>query len=138
MSFTRKPVKIELNGDDLKVIRIMAAEWDYPGKSNIRDPEARAQNLSEDAMTGQMGGYAGIKYWDGSTYDYMVTRFYARQAKFHGDQGYDRPGCAIDFKTSRIRKAEKPLMDYHLRVPPKERKPDWTYVLLLADGSVSV
>jgi hypothetical protein len=126
-------VKMALGADDMRIIRIMAQEWDYPGASNIRDPIDRANNLSEDAMTGQIGNYAGIKYWDGSVFDYMVTRFYARQQKFKGDQGYDRPACTIDFKASKIRNLDKALLEYHLRVPPKERRPGWTYVLILTE-----
>jgi hypothetical protein len=129
---------VTLQSWELSVVRSMTATWDYPGRSNIRGREDRAGTLGTDALVGQIGTYAGLKFLYGASCldKYLTGRWHANRRKFEGDGGSDVDALNLDFKASLRRDPSKPLLSYNLAVRPRERHDDWTYILAIV-GSLA-
>ncbi len=120
---------------EMNLVRTMAATWDYPGRSNIRQGDDRAGTLSTDALVGQIGTYGGLKllYGAAAIKEYLTTRWHANRHKFQGDGGSDVDALNLDFKASLRRDVSKSLLSYSLAVRPRERYDGWVYALALVD-----
>ena len=123
---------LHINAPEMALIRLMARAAMRGGKSYIRASSERRATLETDQLVGQLGTYAGHKFWFGHSYNYLVSRQQANLNPNTGDGGSDIVGANVDFKTSLIR-SDRPLLDYRLVVRPIERKPAKVYVQLLAD-----
>lgn len=129
-------VQIVLSSAELNFIRSFAKVAEIGGRSEIyKDNEERQKRLAENQLTGQIGTYAGHKYWFGHTHLYRVGRYYANKYPFSGDGGSDVPGANIDFKATLARNLSRDILDYDLLVREKEYKPETIYVhiLVIAD-----
>jgi hypothetical protein len=120
---------------EMGIVKAMATQWDYPGRSNIRKGDDRAGMLSTDAIVGQVGTYAGVKFLYGASGldKYLTGRWHANRHKFDSDGGSDVDALNLDFKTSLRRDPGKSLLSYNLCVRPRERYEGWCYVLALVD-----
>ena len=120
---------------EMGIVKAKAEEWDYPGRSNVREPGDRVGNLATDSLVGMIGQYAGTKHLLGAVaFDkFLVNRWHAAKHKFEGDGGHDIDCANIDFKTSLRRNENKPLLDYNLVVRPEELYAGWVYVLIIVD-----
>ncbi len=98
------------------------------GISHIRTTGDRKNNLSVDQLVGQYGTYALTQYLIGNVESYFDLREEMDKNPTVGDGGCDIVGTKIDIKTSLMRKSKNPL-SYRLAVRPRERHPDWIYVL---------
>lgn len=100
------------------------------GMSNIRESDDRKRALWEDQLAGQLGEAAGSIYTYGSIEPYQRVRDIRNANPHAGDDGCDIEGKPIDVKTSNMRGPADPL-SYRLCVRPRERKPNWWYMLAL-------
>ena len=126
---------VTLQSWEMSIVKAMAAQWDYPGRSNIRQGDDRAGMLSTDALVGQVGTYAGVKFLYGASGldKYLTGRWHANRRKFESDGGSDVDALNLDFKSSGRRDPGKTLLSYNLCVRPRERYDGWIYVLALVD-----
>jgi hypothetical protein len=105
--------------------------------SQIQGVEERLLRMKEDQLTGQLAQLAGTVYMTGSDQMYRIQRWNCMQTPDRGDGGYDIPGLCLDWKGSRLRPGLQPT-SYVLPVRPRERKPDWTYCLVVVDARQSM
>lgn len=120
---------------EMGIVKAMAGTWDYAGRSNIRQGDDRAGMLSTDAMVGQVGTYAGVKFLYGASGldKYLTGRWHANRHKFDSDGGSDVDALNLDFKASLRRDPGKPVLTYNLAVRPRELYDGWVYVLVIVD-----
>lgn len=100
------------------------------GVSHVRGGD-RAATVGHDNLVGQLCQYALAVYMTGGEAAYVEARAAANADPWRGDGGMDIPCCNIDVKGSWMRASPDPLR-YTLAVRPRERHPDWVYVLALA------
>jgi hypothetical protein len=126
-------IKIPVQASVMPILRAHAVAASIGGRSNVRrNAEDRKATLSEDQLIGQIGQYVGSMYLHGHMLPYMIARWYANRMPNVGDMGSDLPGAAVDFKASLMRNSQNPL-DYRLLVRPREKHPNWLYVLILVE-----
>jgi hypothetical protein len=106
------------------------------GKTGSQIPdhtlEDRINRLYHDQVTGQISQLAITTYMTGTDQLYRIQRWNCMQTPDKGDEGYDLPGLRMDVKGTRI-KSHKDPREYSLVIRPRERKPDWTYCLVLVE-----
>ena len=125
-------IQMKINTAEMNLVKQMSMAACRGGVSRVRTGESRMGALFEDQLVGQVGTYAGHKFWFGHSYNYLVSRQMANIYPGSGDGGSDVVGANIDFKTSKIR-SNRPLLDYRLVVRPHERTSGKIYVQLLAE-----
>lgn len=135
MSTENDVVSIALSPGETDIVLAMAAKWDFPGRSNIRNQDERAKMLATDATVGMVGQYAAHKYHFGAAAreKFLVSRWHANQHKFKSDGGYDIDALNVDVKSTLRRNDNIPLMSYHLPVRPRELYAGWNYWLTIVD-----
>jgi hypothetical protein len=128
-------VPVALTREETEDVLAMAANWDFPGKSHIRNRENRAALLSTDAITGMVGQFAGHKYLygAGARDKFKISRLHANQHKFQSDGGYDIDALNVDIKSTLRRNPEKQLLSYNLLVRPQELYAGWNYWFAIVD-----
>lgn len=120
---------------EIAVVRAKAKKWDFPGRSNVRQNNKRAATLAEDALTGMLGQYAGLKHQFGAAAlnMFLVSRWHADKHKFESDGGSDIDCGNLDYKTTLRRSHKKPLIEYNLVVPQREVHAGNIYALIILD-----
>jgi hypothetical protein len=124
-------VVLQINPSEMRMIQLMAKAAERGGKSKVR--EDRWQNMTEDQLIGQIGAYAGHRYWYGHSQGYLQSRHVCNMYPDVGDGGSDIIGANIDFKASRVRSSTRPLEHYNLAVRKGERHTGNVYVLVLVE-----
>lgn len=127
-------LRVPVNKNEMNLVIEMSRAACRGGVSRIRSSQDRQATLYEDQLVGQIGTYAGTKFWFGSSHNYLIARQVANLNPRAGDGGSDIIGANIDFKTSKIR-STRPLLDYRLVVRPRERSAGKVYVQLLVELS---
>lgn len=124
-------IYIEVSGGAFKLCRQMACKAEVGGRSHIRkDHTDRMEAIKEDQLVGQLGTYAATVQVCGSAKRYIESRQKANANPYAGDGGEDIPGANLDVKTS-LARVDRAPEEFNLVVRPKERHPDWVYVLAL-------
>jgi len=119
-----------LTEEQVAVARGYAESAELGGYSSVRSRNDRMNSLSEDQVIGQLGTLAGHLWLYGHDVFYRQTREMANADPWKGDGGCDVPGRKIDFKTSLMRAGDDPTK-YRLPLRPRERHPEWVYILIL-------
>lgn len=127
------PIQLHINAAEMRMIRLMAKAAERGGESKVRPSDERLQKMAEDQIIGQIGAYAGHRYWYGHSQGYLQSRHVCNLYPHMGDGGSDIIGANIDFKASRIRSTTRPLDQYNLAVRSKERHAGNVYVLILVE-----
>jgi len=123
-------IRVQIAGREMNIVAQHAKLASIGGRSNIRGAD-RQTTLREDQLVGQVGQYVGSMWLFGSADPYMKSRWVANQNPTVGDGGSDIIGANLDFKASMARNPNRDLLDYRLAVRPRERHPEWIYVLIL-------
>jgi len=126
-------IEIPLSLNEYLIAEYNAKKSECGGVSHVREPEDRMETLSVDQRVGQLGQLAGHKYLFGHIKPYVDGRWYMNRDPRIGDPGSDVACSNIDFKTSRLRYPDKPLIDYHLAVRPAELKTKKVFIQMVAD-----
>jgi len=126
-------ISIKFPKVDIAVARRNARKASLGGVSRMRDREEREAFLGIDQLVGQLGQIAGHRWLYGHPYEYAKEREIINRNPRIGDTGSDVACANIDFKGSLWRYREKPLLDHHLLVRPKERHKGFVYILILIE-----
>lgn len=128
---------ITLSKYDWNLATYHAGKAEVGGVSRVRSTADRTATLVEDQLVGQLGTIALHKYLYGTTERYILSRHVQNQFPDVGDGGEDLPGANVDVKTSVMRYGQNPYA-YNLCVRPRERHPDWVYLLALVPNDYVV
>jgi hypothetical protein len=113
----------------------------HTGEANLysavhKDGETRMAAAPIDRTIGVIGEYAINVYMRGKIEGFL--KFDEFRTEMNGkpagdDGGSDVPGFPIDIKTSAMRSTRLKTLDYHLPIPPKDRRDGNVFVLGLVD-----
>lgn len=120
-----------ISAGDFELARRQAASSALGGVSRVRAADTERQaTLQEDQLVGHLGSIALHRYLHGNVTSYVYARHLQNRFPRIGDSGEDVLGANVDVKTSLMRRSQDPTT-YNLCVRPRERHPEWVYVLAL-------